>query len=213
MTTTGPQPHAGSALAQKRSLLIFLPLLVFAAIAGLFLIRLFAGDASRLPSALIAKPIPPFSLPGVDGLPGQAGLSDADLRQGKVTVVNVFASWCVPCRQEHETLMRLSRDPALAGVGARLVGLAYKDDPDNVLEFLGKEGDPYAAIGADAKGRVAIDFGVYGVPETFIIKGDGVIAYRFVGPISDEIFEETILPEIKKAQSSPAPLASANPPR
>jgi cytochrome c biogenesis protein CcmG/thiol:disulfide interchange protein DsbE len=199
MTTMEPPPRAEPALAPKRSLLIFLPLLIFVAIAGLFFIRLFAGDASRLPSALIAKPVPPFALPGVEGLPGAAGLSDADLRQGKVTIVNVFASWCVPCREEHETLMLLSKDPALASLGVRLVGLAYKDTPNNVREFLGAGGDPYATIGADEKGRVAIDFGVYGVPETFIVKGDGAIAYRFVGPISEEALQETILPEIEKA--------------
>jgi cytochrome c biogenesis protein CcmG/thiol:disulfide interchange protein DsbE len=185
--------------ATRRPLLIFVPLVLFAALAALFVIRLYSGDASLLPSALIGKQVPVFALPPVEGLPDKPGFSDADLRQGKVTLVNVFASWCVPCHQEHELIMRLSADPALARAGARLFGLAYKDESENIRRFLAEGGDPFAKIGADRKGRTAIDWGVYGVPETFIVKGDGTIAYRFAGPISEESYRDAILPEIEKA--------------
>jgi cytochrome c biogenesis protein CcmG, thiol:disulfide interchange protein DsbE len=196
MTATAPRPEAKPT---RRPLLVFVPLAVFAALAALFVIRLYSGDASLLPSALIGREVPAFAMPPVEGLPDKPGFSDADLRQGKVTLVNVFASWCVPCHQEHELIMRLSADPALSRAGVRLFGLAYKDDPANIRGFLAEAGDPFAKIGADRKGRIAIDFGVYGVPETFIVKGDGTIAYRFVGPISAESYRDVILPEIEKA--------------
>lgn len=198
MADSAPR-HEADARTQRRPFLIFVPLLIFAALAALFLIRLYSGDVSLLPSALIGKKVPAFSLPPVESLGGKPGFSDADLSEGKVTLVNVFASWCVPCHQEHETLMRLSSDPALAGAGVHLFGLAYKDDPANVKRFLDEAGDPFARIGADRAGRTAIDWGVYGVPETFVVKGDGTIAYRFVGPIEEASYRGTILPEIKKA--------------
>jgi cytochrome c biogenesis protein CcmG, thiol:disulfide interchange protein DsbE len=185
--------------ATRRPLLIFVPLVLFAALAALFVFRLYSGGASLLPSALIGRQVPAFALPPVEGLPDKPGFSDADLRQGKVTLVNVFASWCVPCHQEHELIMRLSADPALAHAGVRMFGLAYKDEPENIRRFLAEAGDPFAKIGADRKGRTAIDWGVYGVPETFIVKGDGTIAFRFAGPISEESYREVILPEIEKA--------------
>ena len=198
MESTTPRPGADSRPA-RRPLLIFVPLILFAALMALFLVRLYSGDASLLPSALIGRPVPAFALPPVDGLEDKQGFSDADLRQGKVTLVNVFASWCVPCHQEHELIMRLSADPALAGMGVRLYGIAYKDDPQNIKRFLAEGGDPFARIGADRKGRIAIDWGVYGVPETFIVKGDGTIVYRFVGPVSEDDYQNMILPEIEKA--------------
>jgi cytochrome c biogenesis protein CcmG, thiol:disulfide interchange protein DsbE len=196
MTAAAPRPEAKPT---RRPLFVFVPLAVFAALAALFVIRLYSGDASLLPSALIGREVPAFALPPVEGLPDKPGFSDADLRQGKVTLVNVFASWCVPCHQEHELIMRLSADPALSRAGVRLFGLAYKDDPANIRGFLAEAGDPFAKIGADRKGRTAIDWGVYGVPETFIVKDDGTIAYRFVGPISAESYRDVILPEIEKA--------------
>jgi cytochrome c biogenesis protein CcmG/thiol:disulfide interchange protein DsbE len=176
-----------------RSRLVFVPLIIFLALAALFLLRLFAGDASRLPSALIGKQVPTFTLPAVEGLSGVVGFSDADLRQGQVTLVNVFASWCVPCHQEHEFLMKL------AGQGVGVLGLAYKDDPANIGKFLGGMGNPYTKVGADRSGRVAIDWGVYGVPETFIVKGDGTIAYKFVGPMTEESLRAVVLPQIEAA--------------
>jgi cytochrome c biogenesis protein CcmG, thiol:disulfide interchange protein DsbE len=198
MAATVPRPEAGSHSA-RRPLLIFVPLVVFATLAALFVIRLYSGDASLLPSALIGKEVPAFALPPVEGLPDKPGLSDDDLRHGKVTLVNVFASWCVPCHQEHELIMRLSADPALTDSGVRLFGLAYKDDPADIRRFLAEAGDPFARIGVDRKGRTAIDWGVYGVPETFIVKGDGTIAYRYIGPISEVSYRDVILPEIEKA--------------
>jgi cytochrome c biogenesis protein CcmG, thiol:disulfide interchange protein DsbE len=197
MAATEPRPEAGS--PKRFPLLVYVPLIVFVALVALFLVRLFSGDASLLPSAMIGRQVPSFTLPPVEGLADKPGFSDADLRQGKVTLVNVFASWCVPCHQEHELIMQLAKDPTLAALGVRLYGLAYKDEPANIRRFLTEAGDPYARIGADRKGRTAIDWGVYGVPETYIVKGDGTIAYRFVGPISEETYRDVIFPEIEKA--------------
>jgi cytochrome c biogenesis protein CcmG/thiol:disulfide interchange protein DsbE len=177
--------------------MMLLPLIAFAAVAGLFFVRLYSGDSSLLPSALIGRPVPHFDLPPLAGIE-TPGLSDGDLRRGRVTLVNVFASWCVPCHAEHQILMDIAGDPQLqARVG--LVGLAYKDAPENTRRFLGQGGNPYARIGVDASGRTAIDFGVYGVPETYVIKGDGTIAYRFVGPLSEEALRQVLLPQIAAA--------------
>jgi cytochrome c biogenesis protein CcmG/thiol:disulfide interchange protein DsbE len=184
----------------RRSVLVFLPFVVFAGLAVLFLLRLFAGDASRLPSALIGAKVPNFDLAAVEGLAAKPGLSDADLRQGHVTLVNVFASWCVPCRQEHPVLAEIAKDAKLAAEGVSLVGIAYKDEPANTSRFLAREGDPYAKIGADRSGMTGIDFGVYGVPETFVVKGDGTIAYKFIGPMDEASLRDTLLPEIEKAR-------------
>jgi cytochrome c biogenesis protein CcmG, thiol:disulfide interchange protein DsbE len=184
--------------ARRRGLLSALPLIVFAALAALLFVRLYAGDASRIPSALIGQSAPALDLPGLDGGPG---LADADLRRGHVTLVNIFASWCAPCHEEHEVLMQLAADPALQAKGVRLVGVAQKDSGENIKRFLGAKGDPYAKVGLDADGRAGIDWGVYGVPETFIVKGDGVIAYKFVGPISAAALESVVKPEVLKAMN------------
>ena len=187
-------PDAGR-VALSRRLLAALPVAAFIALSALFLVRLFAGDVSRIPSALIGKQVPAFALPPLAGLAGTPGLADADLRTGEVTVVNVFASWCVPCHQEHATLMDLHSR------GVRLVGIAYKDEPENARRFLGKDGNPFSRIGTDSTGRVGIDFGVTGVPETFVVRGDGTIAYKFVGPLSGESVRTDLLPEIVKASA------------
>ena len=172
---------------RPRRLLASLPLLGFVALAGLFLVRLGAGDPSRIPSALIGKPVPHFALPPLAGLrtDGPAGLGDADLRAGHVTLVNVFASWCVECHEEHAALMALAADPALRQQGVTLAGIVYKDTPENARRYLGQKGNPFAQVGDDASGRTGIDFGVYGVPETFVVKGDGTIAYKLVGGVTD----------------------------
>jgi cytochrome c biogenesis protein CcmG/thiol:disulfide interchange protein DsbE len=184
--------------ARRRAALAALPLIAFAALAALLFARLYAGDASRIPSALIGQSAPALDLPGLDGAPG---LADADLRQGRVTLVNVFASWCAPCHEEHEFLMALAADPALKAKGFEILGVAQKDAPENVKRFLGVKGDPYAKIGLDRDGRAGIEWGVYGVPETFIVKGDGAIAFKLVGPIGADTLESVVKPEILKAMN------------
>lgn len=194
-----PNGNGGEPARRKfRTLLILAPLLCFLALAGLFYVRLGAGDASRLPSPLIGKVIPNVTLPKLEGQP-LPGFSSDDLRKGTVTLVNVFASWCVPCRDEHPVLMKLSRDKDLAAQGVRIAGLNYKDEPANALRFLAEDGTPYSMIGVDKAGRASIDWGVYGVPETFVVRGDGTIAYKFIGPLSEKSLNETLLPEIRKA--------------
>lgn len=184
----------------RRRLLVLLPLIAFAALAALFYGRLFSGDPSRLPSALIGREAPSLDLPALDGLTRDGapvpGLSTTSLKGG-VTVLNVFASWCAPCRDEHPFLVDLSKQQ-----GFRLVGLNYKDDGDNARRFLGRFGNPYAAVGVDAKGRAAIDWGVYGVPETFVIGKDGRIAYKYVGPIDEAGLKTRLMPEIAKAMAA-----------
>jgi cytochrome c biogenesis protein CcmG/thiol:disulfide interchange protein DsbE len=187
-------PSAPQAPAPRPRLVFLLPLAAFVALAAVFLIRLEAGgDPEAIPSVLIGKPAPSFDLPPLDGMTGVPGLKTADLA-GKVTVLNIFASWCAPCRQEHPQL------EALAGDGRiRLVAINYKDVDENARRFLGEMGNPFAAIGTDRPGRTAIDWGVYGVPETFIIGRDGTIRYKFVGPIDQQSLASVIRPEIDKA--------------
>ena len=182
----------GQAAAPARRRLIFLiPLLIFAALAAIFLIRLETeGDISAIPSALVGKPVPEFDLPGLDGGPG---LKRTDLI-GKVTVVNVFASWCGPCRVEHPQLAALAADPRI-----RVVGINYKDVAENARRFLGQLGNPFAAIGVDGRGRAAIDWGVYGVPETFVVDKSGIIRSKFIGPMSPDDIEKSIKPAIESA--------------
>jgi cytochrome c biogenesis protein CcmG/thiol:disulfide interchange protein DsbE len=187
-------PSAPQAPAPRPRLVFLLPLAAFVALAAVFLIRLEAGgDPEAIPSVLIGKPAPSFDLPPLDGMTGVPGLKTADLA-GKVTVLNIFASWCAPCRQEHPQL------EALAGDGRiRLVAINYKDVDENARRFLGEMGNPFAAIGTDRPGRTAIDWGVYGVPETFIIGRDGTIRYKFVGAIDPESLASVVRPEIGKA--------------
>ncbi len=183
-------PGADAARARRRSLWL-LPLTIFLALAALFYYRLGAGDPSRIPSALLNKPVPDFALPPIEGAEG-GGLSAADLAQG-VHVVNVWASWCGPCRLEHPILMRLAEEERF-----ELVGINYKDVPENALRFLGALGNPYATTGADRSGTTAVDWGVYGVPETFIVR-DGVIAHKFIGPLSEEGLAADFMPALEKA--------------
>ncbi len=175
----------------RKRLVLFLPLAVFVGVALLFLAQLSAGGPSRLPSALLDRPVPDFALPPLEGVPGD-GLSDEKLARG-VQVVNVWASWCVPCRAEHPFMMELGKDERIT-----LSGLNYKDDAENARRFLGSLGNPYAAVGVDRKGRTAIDWGVYGVPETFIVK-DGVIVHKFVGPLTATAMAENFMPALEKA--------------
>ncbi|MEE1656590.1 DsbE family thiol:disulfide interchange protein [Microvirga sp. CF3062] len=176
------------ATERPRSRLIFiLPGLVFLGLALLFAVQLFSGrNPAELPSVLINKPVPTFSLAPLEGLvaDGKAvpGFSNEDLK-GRVTVVNVWASWCGPCRQEHPLLVNLAKDPSI-----RVVGINQRDNPDNARRFLGSLGNPYAAVGIDPNGRASIDWGVYGVPETFIVGPDGTIRHKHIGPLTPENF-------------------------
>jgi cytochrome c biogenesis protein CcmG/thiol:disulfide interchange protein DsbE len=180
-----------------RRFIVLVPLILFIGLTTLFLVRLNAGDPSLIPSALIGHPIPQTTLPPVAGLKRDdaavPGLDPASFN-GTVTVVNVWASWCVPCHDEAPLLMRLAQDSRL-----RLIGINYKDDADNARRFLGRYGNPFAAAGVDQTGRAAIEWGVYGVPETFVIGRDARIAYKLVGPITPENFESTLKPQIEKA--------------
>jgi cytochrome c biogenesis protein CcmG, thiol:disulfide interchange protein DsbE len=173
-------------------LLTALPVVVFLGLA-LFLWRGLSGDPSHLPSTLINKPAPAFTLEPVAGL-DVPGLRDGDLKQGKVTVVNIWASWCGPCRAEHPLLMELANRGDIV-----LVGINNKDDPANAVRFLGALGQPFAAVGSDPTGRTTIDWGGYGVPETFIVDGKGFIRYKHVGPLSETDIEGRFDAEIKKA--------------
>jgi cytochrome c biogenesis protein CcmG/thiol:disulfide interchange protein DsbE len=174
------------ATAAPRSRLIFLlPGILFLVLAGLFLFQLVQGrNPAEVPSALIDKPVPAFSLAPLEGLTADGkpvpGFSHEDLK-GRVTVVNVWASWCGPCRQEHPLLVDLAGDPSV-----RLVGINQRDNPDNARRFLGTLGNPYAAVGVDPNGRASIDWGVYGVPETFIVGPDGTIRHKHIGPLTPE---------------------------
>jgi cytochrome c biogenesis protein CcmG/thiol:disulfide interchange protein DsbE len=180
-----------------------LPLVIFAVLAGLFWYALGSGDPSRLPSPLIGKKVPEFTLPPLDGLAATdgtqvPGFAASDLAQGEPTLVNVFASWCLECQTEHPLLVALGQSP-----GIRLYGIDYKDDHEAGLRFLGRYGNPYARVGTDRSGRVAIDFGVYGVPETYVVMGDGTIAYRHVGPLTEQVVRDKILPLLEKRNGKP----------
>jgi cytochrome c biogenesis protein CcmG/thiol:disulfide interchange protein DsbE len=181
----------------KRNLLVMLPLVAFIALAGLFLYRLGAGDPSRLPSALIGRMAPATDLPALEGLTRDGkpvpGLNSASFA-GNVTLVNVWASWCVPCHDEAPLLDQLAKDKRI-----RIAGINYKDVPDNARRFLNRYGNPFVASGVDANGRASIDWGVYGVPETFLIGRDGAIAYKLIGPITAENLVKVLQPEIEKA--------------
>ena len=191
MTEAGSSPETRRSL--RRRLAIWAPIAAFAALAVIFIIRLEqGGDPSLIPSALIGRPAPATVLPPLEGL-DRPGIDAADFA-GKVTLVNVWASWCVPCREEHPILEKLATDKRI-----NLVGINYKDKPANALGFLGQMGNPYAAVGVDEKGRSSIDWGVYGVPETFLVGRDGKIRFKFVGPLSDESLEKVLMPEIEKA--------------
>ena len=184
----------------NRRILVLLPLALFLGLAALFLVRLGAGDASRIPSALIGRDAPPTDLPPVAGLARDGkpvpGLAATDFK-GTVTVLNVWASWCVPCHDEAPLLVQLARDSRI-----RVVGINYKDQADNARRFLGRYGNPFVASGADVSGRAAIEWGVYGVPETFIVGRDGKIAYKLVGPVTPDNIEQVVKPQIEKALAS-----------
>jgi len=177
----------------SRRLLTILPLLVFVGLAGLFLLQLLSGrDVAEIPSALIGQEAPATKLLPLEGA-AMPGLDSADFA-GKVTLVNVWASWCAPCREEHPLLVALSQDQRFT-----IAGLNYKDTPQNALRFLGSLGNPYDAVGVDTAGRTAIDWGVYGVPETFLVGKDGKILFKHVGPLTQQVVAGKLMPEMEKA--------------
>lgn len=193
-----PQTSEQTSSRTPRKLMAFLPLAIFLALAGLFFFSLKTGEPSRLPSALIGRPAPPTDLPPLEGSGIAIGITNAELMGGKPTLVNIFASWCGPCRDEHPLLVQLARDERLKSSGLRIAGFAYKDAPANSRKFLAEVGNPYAMIGVDPSGRTGIDWGVYGVPETFLVRGDGTIAYKFVGPLDPAGLRDKLMPEIEK---------------
>ncbi len=176
---------------KARAWLALVPVAVFALLAVIFY-RGLLGNPADVPSVLINKPVPAFTLSPIEGL-DLPGLADGDLKKGEVTLVNVWASWCVPCREEHPLLMEL------AGRGdVRVVGINYKDDPENARRFLVTLGIPFTAVGADPNGRAAVDWGVYGVPESFIVDGAGTIRMKWIGPLTREALTKQIIPKIEE---------------
>jgi len=175
------------------------PVLVFAGVAIFFALALHSGDPSRLPSTLIGKPVPQSVFPPIEGLETdgkpEPGFSSADLAKGKVSVVNYWASWCEPCVAEHPLLVELKTT-----TGVDIYGVNYKDQAAAARRFIGRYGNPYTAVGTDASGRAAIDWGVYGTPETFVINGKGEVVYKHVGPISTESLTAKIIPAIETAR-------------
>ncbi len=195
------QPVSTAPLPRRRLWAVLVPVLGFAAVAGLFAMALQKGDPSKLPSALIGRPAPVVTLAPVEGLlRGGAplpGFATADLAPGRPAIVNFWASWCVPCVEEHPQLVALSKR-----TGVALYGINHKDQPAAARRFLDRYGNPFLAVGADANGRAAIEWGVYGMPETFIVDGQGRVAYKHVGPISPEVLETRILPALVKAAAA-----------
>ncbi len=176
-----------------RRALFLAPLLLFALVAGYFLWGLVTDrNPGLVPSVLIDQPVPAFDLPPVDGL-DRPGLAAADLRNGEVALVNFFASWCLPCRAEHPLLMELAKSGDV-----RVLGINFQDRPEDARRWLGEFGNPYERVGKDDRGRTAIDFGVSGVPETFIIDRKGRIRYRHVGPLMADDIKDRIVPKIRE---------------
>jgi cytochrome c biogenesis protein CcmG/thiol:disulfide interchange protein DsbE len=177
----------------RRILLAVLPLVLLVGLIAVFAMNM-DRDPSLVRSVLINKPAPVTTLPAIEGL-DRPGITPA-LLQGQVSVVNVFASWCVPCRDEHPVLVELRQR-----AGVQLIGINQKDAPENARAFLTELGNPYDAVGADKDGRLSIDWGVYGVPETFIVNAAGVITYKHIGPMTLESLEKEVIPAIEKAKA------------
>ena len=191
--TKAPSRGPAAPASWPRRIGLLVPLAVFIGL-GVFLAIGLTRDPREVPSPLVGKPVPEFSLPPVRGR--TPGLATADLKR-EVSLVNVFASWCVACREEHPLLMEISRERTVP-----LHGLNYKDQPEAAARWLDEMGDPYTRTGADLDGRVGIDWGVYGVPETFVIDRDGRIAYKQIGPITPGAWQKTLLPLIRRLQGA-----------
>lgn len=191
---TDQHPEQDSASVWRARIMRFIPLAIFALLASALYVGL-SLKPKEIPSALIDKPVPQFDLPALAGRPDDSGLSTADLKGGELSVVNVWASWCVPCRVEHPLLKRLGEQS-----GVPIHGLNYKDRTDQARAFLDELGDPFDRVGVDANGRAGINWGVYGVPETFIVSGDGTILMKHIGPLTDWDIDNKLLPFIKDHQ-------------
>ena len=183
---------------------MLLPLLVFAVIAGLFGYALMRpGDPTKIPSALLGRSAPPMALPGIDGLVAGGkpvpGISATDFGRGTPVLVNFWASWCLPCVDEHPLLVALNKR-----TGVTILGVDHKDQSANARRFLARHGNPFAAVGAD-DGRAGIEWGVYGMPETFVVDGRGIVVFKHVGPLSPEAIETQLLPALEKAKAMSGP--------
>jgi cytochrome c biogenesis protein CcmG/thiol:disulfide interchange protein DsbE len=178
---------------------VVLPLLLFLALAAMFFFRLHAGDPAAIPSVLIGRPVPETQLLPLAGNGASPPGIDSATFQGTVTVLNVWASWCVPCRDEAPLLHQMAQDKRV-----RIIGINYKDEAENARRFLSRYGNPFAAVGVDANGRASIEWGVYGVPETFLIGRDGRIAFKLIGPITQENLIQQLRPAIEKALAAPS---------
>ncbi|MEM9878759.1 MAG: DsbE family thiol:disulfide interchange protein [Pseudomonadota bacterium] len=176
-----------------RRSLSFLPLLFFAALIAIFLSQI-DKDPSVLPSARLNKPVPSFALPALDG----GKLSEAILSQNQPVLMNVFASWCQPCLLEHGVITKI------AETGVPIIGWAYKDKPADIARFLERLGNPYQHVVLDAPGRIAIEFGVYGAPETYVIDCNGIIRQRFVGALTTKVFDGQLRPALDALAADPS---------
>jgi cytochrome c biogenesis protein CcmG/thiol:disulfide interchange protein DsbE len=196
-----PETNAQKQRSFSRYVLALIPLVVFGGIAATAAKMLYDQDfhgknIAEIPSALIGTKAPALNLAALDGS-GLPALNDAAVK-GKLTLVNVFASWCIPCREEHPILRELAKDSRL-----NIVAINYKDKNENALRFLGELGNPYAAIGIDPNGKAAIDWGVYGIPESYLVAPDGTILYKRVGPFDDISLKEGLYPAMEKALGKP----------
>ncbi|MEL6373588.1 MAG: DsbE family thiol:disulfide interchange protein [Pseudomonadota bacterium] len=210
-----PASDTPVAAPRRPSLALILPVAIFAGIAILFAVALRSGDPSKLPSTFIGKPAPQTTFAALAGLtdargegqsqgpgPGEGpsqsqGFATADLATGRPSVVNFWASWCGPCVVEHPLLVRLKRE-----TGVRLLGVNYKDKPSNARRFLARLKNPYDRVGVDPQGRGAVEWGVYGMPETFVLNGRGEIVYKHVGPLDPDVLRNKVLPMIRAMQKA-----------
>ena len=184
------EPEPGAAGTSRISPLMIAPLVIFAGLAALFAYSMFRNDPDALPSVFVGRPAPAIA---AEALAGRVALSDGDLRDGEVTVLNFWASWCPPCRAEHPTLLALAAD------GVRVAGVNFKDQAAQATSYLDEDGDPFFAVAYDPQGRTAIEWGVTAPPETFIVDGQGTVLFRFAGPLVGSDYEQRFLPELKKA--------------
>ncbi|WEZ82146.1 DsbE family thiol:disulfide interchange protein [Rhizobium sp. 32-5/1] len=208
MTTETPALPEESRSGKMRIVFALLPLIIFAALAAIFFSQLQSGkDISEIPSALIGTKAPTLDMPplagAMFGTTPMPALTDASIK-GKLTLVNVWASWCIPCREENPIILELAKDKRLT-----VVGINYKDETANALRFLGELGNPFSAIGVDPRGKAAIDWGVYGIPESYLVDANGMIVYKRVGPFDQRSLQEGLLPAIEKAAAGQAAAPAA----